>query len=205
MTESINSESEGVSEKVNMKLYGKILALLALLVFVVASPAFGQEVQQQQPQGSQQAGSAGDPIRQLNLTPEQREQIRSIREQSKEERAGINQRVREANRALEEALDADNPDEAIVEERMHDLAGAQASAMRMRILTEVRIRRVLTLEQRNLLRTLRQQAQEFRRERLLNEPDARQRRREERSPTQNQRNGLRPLFRRRDLQRRPRL
>ena len=186
-----------------MKHNVKIFALLALLVFVAASSAFGQEVQQQQPQGSQQA--TGDPIRQLNLTPEQSEQIRSIREQSKEERAAINQRVRQANRALEEALDADNPDEAIVEQRMRDVAGAQASAMRMRILTEVRIRRVLTFEQRNTLRTLRQQAQELRRERLLNEPAARQRRQAERSPAQNQRNGPRPLFRRRDLQRPHRL
>jgi Spy/CpxP family protein refolding chaperone len=186
-----------------MKYNGRILALLALLV-VVASSALGQEVQQQQPQESQQAGLTGDPIRQLNLTPQQREQIRSIRQQRKEERAAINQRLREANRALEEALDADNPDEAIVEQRMRDVAGAQASAMRMRILTEVSIRRVLTLEQRNLLRTLRQQAREFRRERLLDEPDARPRRREGRSPAlQNQRNGLRPVFPRRDLQRRP--
>lgn len=188
-----------------MKHNGKIFALLALLVFVTASSAFGQEVQQQQPQGSQQADMAGDPIRQLNLTPEQREQIRSIREQSKEERAAINQRVRESNRALEEALDADNPDEAIVEQRMRDVAGAQALAMRMRILTEVRIRRVLTLEQRNILRTLRVQAQQFRRERPRNAPGERQRRREERSPAlQNQRNGLGPFLRRRDLQRQPR-
>lgn len=187
-----------------MKHNGQILALLALLVFVASSLASGQEVQQQQPPVSQQGDSAGDPIRQLNLTPEQREQIRSIREQRKEERAAINQRVREANRALEQALDADNPDEAVVEQRMRDLAGAQASAMRMRIFTEVRIRRVLTLEQRNLLRTLRQQAQEFRRERQLNGPAERQRRREERSPAQNQRNGLGPLLRRRDLQRQPR-
>lgn len=188
-----------------MKHYGQILALLALLVFVAASAADAQEVQQQQPPLSQQGDLAGDPIRRLNLTPDQREQIRSIREQSKEERAAINQRVREANRALEKALDADNPDEAIVEQRMRDVASAQASAMRMRIFTEVKIRRVLTVEQRNLLRTLRQQAQESRRERRLNAPEAGQTRRDERSPAlQNQRNGLRPLLRRRDLQRQPR-
>ena len=191
--------------KHNGKHNGKIFALLALLAFVTASSAVGQEVQQQQSQVSQQGALDGDPIRQLNLTPEQREQIRSIREQNKEERAAINQRVREANRALEEALDADNPDESVVEQRMRDLAGAQAAAFRMRIFTEVRIRRVLTLEQRNILRNLRQQARELRRERLLNGPDARQRRRQERSPAlQNQRNGLGPLQPRRDLRRQPR-
>ena len=53
--------------------------------------------------------------------------------------------------------------------------------MRMRILTEVRIRRVLTLEQRNTLRTLRQQARATRRERLQVKPEERQKRRQERS------------------------
>ena len=108
-------------------------------------------------QQQQQGDFGGDPIRQLNLTPEQREQIRAIREGNKVERAEINQRVREANRALEEALDSDSPDEAVVEQRMRDLGAAQAAAMRMRILTEVRIRRVLTREQLVILRNLRLQ------------------------------------------------
>lgn len=180
-----------------MKHNRLVLTLLAVpVVFIATASGYGQEAQQQQqPPVSQQGALAGDPVRQLNLTPEQREQIRAIREQNKAERAAINQRVSEANHALEEALDSDNPDETIVEQRVRDVAAAQAAAMRMRILTEVRIRRVLTAEQRNILRTLRQQAHEFRRERLLNGADERQRRREERSRTwQNQRNGLGPAF-----------
>ena len=137
---------------------------------------------QQQPAApeTQQGGVGGDPIRQLNLTPEQREQIRSIREHNKVERAAINERVRDSNLALEEALNSDNPDEAVVEQRVREVAAAQAAAMRMRILTEVRIRRVLTAEQRIILRSLQQQAKEIRRERLLVAPEERQQRREER-------------------------
>jgi Spy/CpxP family protein refolding chaperone len=147
-----------------------------------------------------------DPVRQLNLTPEQREQIRSIREQNKDERAAINERVGAANRALEESLDNDNPDESVVEQRLRDLGTAQAAAIRMRTLTEIRIRRVLTVEQRSLLRSLRQQARDIRRERLLTAPDERQQRQEERRRAlQNQRNGLGPIFPRRENQRRPRL
>jgi len=101
-------------------------------------------------------------------------------------------------------LDSDNPDEAAVEERMREVAAAQAAAMRMRILTEVRIRRVLTPEQRNLLRALRQQANQLRLERPLDSPDERIKRREERRSLQNQRNGIAPLFPRRDAQRRTR-
>lgn len=188
-----------------MKQSGRLLALIALLGFLGAA-ASGQTVQQQQATPEAQQGSAGgDPIRQLNLSPEQREQIRSIREHNKEERAAIAARVGETNRALEEALNSDNPDDAIIEQRVRDVATAQAAAMRMRILTEVRIRRVLTVEQRNILKALQQQARENRRERLLVAPENRQQRLERREERQNQRNGISPLFPRNQNQRKPRL
>ncbi len=190
-----------------MKQSGRLLTLLALLGVLAASPLYGQ-TNPQQPSGpeTQQSPAGVDPIRQLNLTPEQREQIRSIREHNKEERAAINERVGVANRALQEALEADNPDEALVEQRLRDVATAQAAAMRMRTLTEIRIRRVLTAEQRVTLKALQQQARENRRERLLAAPDDRQQRQEERRRVmQNQRNGLGPLIPRRENQRRPRL
>lgn len=190
-----------------MKHNGKILTLLAALVFFAAVPAaFGQAGEpggQQTPAApeTQPGGGGGDPIRQLNLTPEQREQIRSIREQNKEERASINQRLREANRALDEVLNSEEPVEGVVEQRLHDVAVAQAAAMRMRVLTEIRIRRVLTLEQRRILRNLQQQA---RQERRLDNAEERQRRRQENRSLQNPRNGLGPLNPRRNPQMRPR-
>jgi Spy/CpxP family protein refolding chaperone len=190
-----------------MKHTGQILTALAALVLLVAVPGIGQTVQQQETasQGLQQRPLAGgDPIRQLNLTPEQREQIRTIREQNQKERAAINERVRETNRALELVLDSDSPEEAVVEQRMRDAAAAQAAAMRMRILTEVRIRRVLTAEQRTLLRGLRQQANQMRRERPLDGPGDRLRRRQEQRGLKNERNGIAPLFPRRDAQKRVR-
>ena len=186
----------------------RILALLALLA-VIGFPAAVASVSgqtAQQPTAGPETQQGGDPIRRLNLTPEQRERIRSIRENNQAERAEINQRLREANSALQEALNVDMPDEAVIEQRVRDLAAAQASAMRIRILTELRIRRVLTSEQRDLLRSLQQQAMELQRDRLLANPDERQRQREERSRgLQNQRNGLGPLLPRRENRRRPQL
>ena len=186
--------------------HGRILtqlALLAVIGFPAAVPSLSAQTTQQ-PAAAPEPQQGGDLIRQLNLTPEQREQIRSIREDKKAERAAVNQRLRETNRALEEALDTDNPDEAVIEERVRDLATAQAAAMRIRILTELRIRRVLTTEQRNLLHSLQQQARELQRDRLLASPEERQRQRAERARAlQNQRNGLGPLLPRRENQRRP--
>jgi Spy/CpxP family protein refolding chaperone len=198
-------ENEETLNEVFMKLSGRILVLLVAVVFLAAVPVIHGQTAQQQP-ATPEPQQGVDPIRQLNLTPEQRQQIRSIREQNKTERAAINERLRESNRILEEALNAENPDEALVEQHVREVAAAQAAAMRMRILTEIRVRRVLTPEQRVILRSLQRQAKDIRRERLLADPDERQRRQEERSRAlQNQRNGLEPIFPRRQNPRRPRL
>jgi len=138
------------------------------------------------------------------LTPEQRQKIRIIREQTKNERAAINQQLRQSNLALQQALDADNPDEAIVELRLRDAAAAQAAATRMRVLTELRIRRVLTPEQVNTWRSLLQQAVQARRERLENQRSNRAEA-DKAGPLPGQQNGLAPLLqRRRNTQRNPR-
>lgn len=107
---------------------------------------------------AQSQSNAPDLIQDLQLTPEQRQRIRAIREEMKDERATVNQRLQEANFALEQALYADNPDEALIEHRLRDATAAQAASIRMRIQTEMRIRRVLTREQVAIWRTLRQQS-----------------------------------------------
>ncbi|HKO97671.1 MAG TPA: periplasmic heavy metal sensor [Pyrinomonadaceae bacterium] len=155
--------------------------LSLLLLMVAGVSANGQSPPSPPPPGASQSQMAGDPIRQLNLTPEQREQIRLIREQNRDERSSVNQRVRETNRALEEVLNSDSPDESLVEQRLREAEAAQGAAMRMRILTELKIRRVLSSEQRVLLRSLRHGAHERRSERRLEGQEQRLQRRHERT------------------------
>lgn len=184
---------------------GQIFRSIAVIILFAAVPSiFGQAVEPQDAAGSisQQRRPGGDPIRQLNLTPEQREQIRTIRQQNQKERAGIGERVRETNQALEAVLDSDSPEEPLVEQRIREASAAQAAAMRMRILTEVRIRRVLTSDQRNLLRAFRQQANQFR-EPSLRDPNERLMRRERRS-LENSGSRFGGPFTRRDAQRKAR-
>ena len=180
------------------KQNGRILTLLALLAVIgfpaAAGPVSAQTAQQ--PASAPEPQQGGDLIRQLNLTPEQREQIRSIRVNNSGERAAIKSHLDDANRALEDALNSETPDEALVEQRLREVASAQAAAMRMRILTEIRIRRVLTSEQRKLLRSLQLEAQQTRRERRLDNAVQRQERRDERTRGLNRRNGLGPILRR---------
>ena|SRR5689334_2438708 len=107
-----------------------------------------------------QTALAPDPIEQLRLTPEQRQRIRMIANQTKEERQMINLRVRQANIALDQALDADTMDETLLEQRVTELAAAQAAQLRMRIQMEMRIRRELNPEQLATLRRLRLQVRD---------------------------------------------
>jgi Spy/CpxP family protein refolding chaperone len=126
--------------------------LLALALFVTcANLAYAQELTPPTP----------DPIEQLRLTPEQRQRVRMIFEENKDERQSVNRRVREANVALDQALDAEPTDEALIDQRLHELATAQAVQMRMRIYTELKIRRELRPEQLAILRRLRLQARDF--------------------------------------------
>jgi len=98
-----------------------------------------------------------DPIQQLNLSPEQRQRIRILTEQTRDEQQQANRRLREANVALDQALDAEPIDDNLVEQRLNELAAAQAAHMRIRIHREVRIRRLLSAEQLATLKRLRLQ------------------------------------------------
>lgn len=157
-----------------------------------------------QPQEAQAppAAAAQDPITRLNLSPEQQQRIRSIREQNKDERAAINRRLRETQIALDQAIDADSPNEALIEQRAREAGEAQTASIRLRALTEIKIRRVLTLEQINMLRQLR--AQSRREQRQENRAQDRQSGANGRQ-LRNQRDGMTPGqdLRRNGLPRKP--
>jgi len=129
----------------------RTIFLAAVLIITCAGFSYAQEYAPPPP----------DPITQLQLTPDQRQRVRMILEENKAERQSINRRVREANVALDQALDADRTDENIIEQRINDLAAAQAAQTRMRIHTEMKIRRELTPEQLATLRRLRLQVRDF--------------------------------------------
>jgi len=161
----------------------------SLAVFGTATSTIAQQMPSGGPQMQRgQNGPPDDPIRQLDLTPDQIAKIRAIREGAKDERMAINQRLRQAQLALDDAIETDNASETLIEQRARELAEAQGAATRMRAITELRIRRVMTPEQLAKLRTLRQQAQQFRENRRDLGPA--QIRREDRQ--QQRRNALQP-------------
>lgn len=129
----------------------RTLILLLAVVLALTGTGYAQDTPAPGP----------DPIEQLRLTPEQRQRIRMIFEENKNERQQINRRFREANAALDQALDAEPTDQNLIEQRLNELAAAQTAQIRLRIQTELKIRRELRPEQLATLRQLRLQARDF--------------------------------------------
>jgi Spy/CpxP family protein refolding chaperone len=137
--------------EVTMRFRILMLLLAALLLFTGSSSGYAQE----------QTPAGADPIQQLRLTPEQRQRIRLIFAESKDDRQITNRKLREANIALEQALDAEPADENLIDQRINELASAQAAQTRMRIRMELKIRRELRPEQLAMWRQLRLQLKDF--------------------------------------------
>ncbi|HEX7316715.1 MAG TPA: Spy/CpxP family protein refolding chaperone [Pyrinomonadaceae bacterium] len=133
---------------------------LTLLLLPLCATAVAQEQEEPQPQATpQQPARALNLMQRLNLSREQRQQLREIRRLSDPEVRAQTRRVRLARRALDEAIYADAVDDALIDQRSRELSAAQTALVRLRAATELKIRRVLTDEQLRLFRTLRQQAQ----------------------------------------------
>jgi Spy/CpxP family protein refolding chaperone len=120
--------------------------------------------------GQQEPAPTMDPIEQLRLTPEQRQAVRQIFADTRIERQTTNRRLREANVALDQAIDAEPADENVVEQRINDVATAHAAQLRLRIQTEIRIRRLLRPEQLATLRRLRLQLRDVVAPQRMNNP-----------------------------------
>jgi Spy/CpxP family protein refolding chaperone len=132
------------------------------LSLILVLTACGFAMAQQEPEPTT------DPIEQLRLSPDQRGAIRRIVADNRVERQTTNLRLREANVALDQALDTD--DENLIEQRINEVATAQAAQLRMRIHTEMKIRRILRPEQLATLRRLRLQVRDVMSPQRMNNP-----------------------------------
>ena len=109
-----------------------------------------QPIERQRPQGRRP-----DLLRALNLSPQQVQRIRRVNQSQRAARQEAQYRLREANRALDEAIYADVPDENLVRERMKQVQSAQADLINVRTATEFAVRKILTPEQLAKFRQLR--------------------------------------------------
>jgi Spy/CpxP family protein refolding chaperone len=138
------------------------MKILLSLILVLTAATFTTAQQPPEP--------AADPIEQLRLTPDQRQAVRQIVADTRIERQTTNRRLREANVALDQALDAEPTDESLIEQRINEVAAAQAAQLRMRINTEIKIRRILRPDQLATLRRLRLQGRDVLAPQRMNNP-----------------------------------
>lgn len=137
--------------------------MMAASLFVFLAALSSMQISAQEPNQPQdeppavQAQRDGNWRNLLNLSEDQMARIRQIRQQNMPEAQAIRRRVRQAQRALDQAIYADNSSEGEIEQRARALIEAQAAEVRMRASVELSIRRVLTPEQLNIFRRVRQE------------------------------------------------
>ena len=100
----------------------------------------------------------------LGLTPDQIQKWRALNQDlGPQERAGT-QKVRQAKRALADAMESPNPNEEVIKQRAKELADAQSAMTQLQALRQARVLQMLTPEQRVKLREIRQRDQALRRQ-----------------------------------------
>lgn len=94
-------------------------------------------------------------LSELDLTEEQIRSIRRINRENRPLQRSAQQRLREANERLDEAIYADNTDEIQVQSRVKDLQNAQVELIKTRSASELAVRRILSVQQLAKFRDLR--------------------------------------------------
>ncbi len=138
----------------------------------LAMQARAQTSESQSPNALQQAQAQNGQLQmpnlaELNLMPDQIQRIRAINADLKDQRQVAAQRLRQAQRALADAMESPNQNESLIDQRSREVADAQAANIRLRALSEFRILQVLTPDQRVKLREMRMRNQALRREERL--------------------------------------
>jgi Spy/CpxP family protein refolding chaperone len=96
-------------------------------------------------------------LAQFNLTPEQIQKWRAINAELKDQQQAATLRLRQARRALAEAIESPTSNEELIKQRAKEVSDAQAATTQLQALRQARILQMLTPEQRLKLREIRQQ------------------------------------------------
>jgi Spy/CpxP family protein refolding chaperone len=148
-----------------------VMVAAAVLLFGLSGAIAAQTTQTENSTPTGQTQTADLPanqmadLRPLGLTPDQIQKIRTIQFELKSERQAAGMKLRQAQRALADAIESPTPNESLIEQRSREVAAAQANTIRLRSLTEARILQILTPEQRVRLREMRERNLALRRER----------------------------------------
>jgi Spy/CpxP family protein refolding chaperone len=133
-------------------------------LFAAIGTASGQPPDDRRPNDEQRDTGLPNILRELGLTTDQIRQMRLINGDLRSRRQAAQEKLREANRSLDQAIYADTVDEALVAERLKIFQSAQGEIARINFENELAIRKILTPEQLVQFRALRQRFNQAREE-----------------------------------------
>jgi Spy/CpxP family protein refolding chaperone len=146
----------------------KNLILTGALVLFSFASAQAQGLQERPPKDNFRPQQI---LRELGLSREQIQQIKRIHEDRREQMQSAQMRLRDANRSLDQAIYADTVNEDEIQTRLKEVQIAQGEVIKIRNLTELAVRKVLTAEQLTKFRQLRDEFIKRMEERRMNDDD----------------------------------
>jgi len=157
-----------------------IFAGLLLTVSFSAVKAQEEQMPNDAPQRNFNQPRRPNLLAELDLSPEQIKSIRRINAEKRPLLREAQQKMRDANRSLDQAIYADTADETDIQIRLKDGQIAQAEVSKIRSMIEYAVRKVLTPEQLVRFREVRQRFMErmenvpnIQKNRSLNAPNQR--------------------------------
>lgn len=151
-----------------------LIFTIALTVFSAAAVKAQNAMTNDTPDDANGAANRrADSLRELGLSAEQMQQFRRINAEKRPAMRLAQQRLKEATRALDEAVYADAPDESNVQTRIKESQAAQSEVIRIRSMTELAVRRILTAEQLGRFREARRRFEAAQQERRMDKKENR--------------------------------
>lgn len=137
--------------------YLNVIFTILLLIFSFSAVKAQDEMPPNPPNRQANGESRPNLFAELGLSQNQRQQIRRFNAEKKPLVREAQQRLRDANRNLDQAIYADNVNEAEVQARLKDVQAAHAEVIKIRFANELMVRKILTAEQLAKFRVLREQ------------------------------------------------
>jgi Spy/CpxP family protein refolding chaperone len=123
------------------------LSLILLTAALACGSAYAQDSQPRGTEGALLRPNKPNFLKELDLSREQIQKIRRLNQQRRPLMQAAQERLRNANLALDDAIYAENPVDADVQAKLKDVQAAHEEVVKLRITDEYAIRRVLTKEQ----------------------------------------------------------
>jgi len=133
------------------RILSGLAAALALGVGISASVLADQGTA---PDQSKWHGGGRGPFAQLNLTDDQKSQMKALHEQQRDQMKNTFQALRDAHQQLRAQVFSDNPDNAQIATLQTKIAGLEKDALSARIDMDRKISAILTPDQRKTMATL---------------------------------------------------